>query len=136
MLSDRRIRRSAIRRAGELLKQIEPQQGANQNIGAASDTKVLTRKGAAEQAGMSRRQAVTAIRVTNIPEKEFEARAKMRLAEEYDAAQEAGDVQKPGGDRKSINVFKQNNDLPTVSEIGLSRKEIHEARVRRALTVR
>ncbi|MEI4482201.1 MULTISPECIES: hypothetical protein [unclassified Phyllobacterium] len=67
-----RIRDRAIRRAGELLKQIEPAHGANQNIGAAADTKVLTRRDAAEQAGMSKRQQVTAIRVANVPEPDFE----------------------------------------------------------------
>ncbi|MCF1744753.1 hypothetical protein [Paradevosia shaoguanensis] len=67
-----RIRDRAIRRAGELLKQIEPKRGANQNIGAAADTKVLTRTDAAEQAGMSKRQAVTAIRVANVPAEQFE----------------------------------------------------------------
>lgn len=36
--------RVAIRRTGELLKQIEPAHGANQNITDASGPKVLTRK--------------------------------------------------------------------------------------------
>lgn len=56
----------------------------------------------------------------------IEARAKMRLADEYDAAQERGEVQKAGGDRVS-NVPNRNN-APTVDDLGLSRKEIHEAR--------
>src|SRR5690554_3481448 len=42
-----RIRARAIRRAGELLKQIEPGYGANQNIKDGSDPNVLTRKQAA-----------------------------------------------------------------------------------------
>jgi len=67
-----RIRDRAIRRAGELLKQIEPAHGANQNITDATDSKVLTRTDAARQAGMSERQQVTAIRVANVPEKDFE----------------------------------------------------------------
>jgi hypothetical protein len=50
----------------------------------------------------------------------------MRLAEEYDAAQERGEVQRAGGDRRSI-VAVHNND-PTTAEIGLRRDEIHEAR--------
>lgn len=58
---------------------------------------------------------------------EIEAAAKRRLADEYDAAQERGDVQKPGGDRMS-NVPDGNN-APTVDEIGLTRKEIHDARL-------
>lgn len=68
-----RIRSRAIRRAGELIKQIEPQHGANQNISAGGHTKVLTRDGAAREAGMSKHQQVQAIRVANIPEREFEA---------------------------------------------------------------
>lgn len=66
-----RVRDRAIRRAGELLKQVVPKKGANQNISAAGDTKVLTRKEAAEQAGMSKRQQVTAVRVASIPDDEI-----------------------------------------------------------------
>lgn len=57
---------------------------------------------------------------------EIEAGAKRRLADEYDAAQDRGDAQKVGGDRKSI-ISKQNN-APKVSDLGLTRKQIHEAR--------
>ena len=56
-----------------------------------------------------------------------EAGAKRRLADEYDAAQERGEVQTPGGAR-NFNVPKQNNE-PTVDDIGLTRKEVHEARL-------
>ena len=56
---------AAIRRCGELLKQVEPKQGANQNIHDATDTKVLTRTEAAKEAGLSERQKVTALRVAN-----------------------------------------------------------------------
>jgi uncharacterized protein YjiS (DUF1127 family) len=47
--------------------------------------------------------------------------AKRRLADEYDAALERGEVRSVG------NVPSQNN-TPTVQDIGLSRKDIHEAR--------
>lgn len=53
----------------------------------------------------------------------IEARAKMRLAEEYDAAQDRGEVQSRGGDGTS------KAEVPTVAEIGLSHKDIHEARI-------
>lgn len=55
---------------------------------------------------------------------EIEAMAKRRLADEYDAAQERGEVAKPG---KPVNVPDGNNKA-TAAEIGLSRKDIHEAR--------
>ena len=48
--------------------------------------------------------------------------AKRRLADEYDAAQERGEVQSRGGDQSS------KSELPTAAAIGLSRKDIHEAR--------
>lgn len=72
-----RIRARAIRRAGELLKQIEPQSGARTdlqpNVGA--DTR-LTRKDAASEAGMSPRQMNTALRIANIPPDDFEAQVE------------------------------------------------------------
>jgi len=46
-----RIQARAIRRAGELLKQIMPKKGANQNISAGDHTKDLTRKQAGDDAG-------------------------------------------------------------------------------------
>ena len=55
---------------------------------------------------------------------EIEALAKRRLADEYDAAQERGEVAKKG---KPVNVPGQNIKA-TADQIGLSRKEIHEAR--------
>lgn len=66
-----RIRARAMRRAGELLKQIEPAHGANQNISAGAHTNVVTRSDVAERAGMSKHQQVTAVRVASIPERQF-----------------------------------------------------------------
>lgn len=51
------------------------------------------------------------------------ADAKHRLADEYDDAQERGEVAGHGGDRK-INVPDGN-----VENISLTRKDIHEARI-------
>lgn len=63
-----RIRDRAIRRCGELLKQIEPASGkrTDRQPAAASDSR-LSRGEVARQAGMSERQQVTAIRVANVP---------------------------------------------------------------------
>ena len=66
-----RIRARAIRRAGELLKQIEPQQGKrNDQPQDASDPKSRTEF--AREAGMSERQQNTALRVANVPDADFE----------------------------------------------------------------
>lgn len=59
---------------------------------------------------------------------EIEAGAKRRLADEYDAAQERGEVAGLRDGRRS----SQTEDLkPTASDIGLSHKDIHEARTLR-----
>lgn len=55
---------------------------------------------------------------------EIEALAKRRLADEYDAAQERGEVATQG---KPVNI-PDGNVLPTAAEIGLTAKDIHEAR--------
>jgi hypothetical protein len=65
-----RIRARAMRRAGELLKQIEPGQGARD--GKREDGQGLPlRSDVARQAGMSDHQEKTAVRVASIPERQF-----------------------------------------------------------------
>lgn len=58
---------------------------------------------------------------------EIEAGAKRRLADEYDAAQERGEVRKDGERGKAVpdeNSFS----AATVDQLGLTRKDIHESR--------
>lgn len=63
-----RIRDRAIRRAGELLKQIKP--APNQHVaGAGAHT---SRTDAARDAGMSKHQQVQAVRVANVPAETFD----------------------------------------------------------------
>jgi hypothetical protein len=68
-----RIRARAIRRCGELLKEIE--KASNQHDAAAKSarggTSPSTRKDAAKDAGLSKDQAKTAIRVANVPQETF-----------------------------------------------------------------
>jgi hypothetical protein len=59
----------------------------------------------------------------------IEAAAKRRLADEYDAAQERGEVRKDGQRGKAVadpNTFSQSP--ATASDLGLRRDQIHEAR--------
>jgi len=51
----------------------------------------------------------------------IEARAKVRLADEYDAAQERGEIATPG-------TNQHGEVLPTGKDLGLSYKDVHEAR--------
>ncbi len=56
---------------------------------------------------------------------EIEAQAKRRLADEYDAAQERGDVHRHGGQMpRDVEVA----NIPSVADLGLRRDQIHEAR--------
>jgi hypothetical protein len=64
-----RIQARAMRRCGELLKQIEPQPGKRTDKPNAG---TVTRSEAAEHAGLSERQKVTALRVASVSPKEFE----------------------------------------------------------------
>lgn len=58
---------------------------------------------------------------------EIEAAAKRRLADEYDAAQERGEV--ASGSQRTDIVPKQNDVRPaTAKDVGLTRKEVHDAR--------
>lgn len=54
----------------------------------------------------------------------IESQAKIRLADEYDAAQERGEVASQG---KPVNI-PDGNVLPTAADIGLTPKQVHEAR--------
>jgi hypothetical protein len=58
---------------------------------------------------------------------EIEAGAKRRLADEYDAAQERGEVAKLGTNQSGVT--EQNTRPATAEELGIDRKDIHEARI-------
>src|SRR6516165_7069055 len=66
-----RIQARALKRCGELLREIEPSRGANQHIRAGALPKV-TRTLMATNAGLSEHHRKTALRVANVPEAEFE----------------------------------------------------------------
>ena len=57
---------------------------------------------------------------------EIEAAAKRRLADEYDAAQQSGEIQRHGGVR--VSKVSVENLAPTVADLGLTRKEVHDSR--------
>ena len=58
----------------------------------------------------------------------IEARAKMRLADEYDAAQDRGEVAGVGGNRGNQFASVDDSNAATAADLGLRRDEIHEAR--------
>jgi hypothetical protein len=68
-----RIQARAIRRCGELLREIAPAKNQHDANARARDGTGLSRTQAAEDAGLSERQKKTALRVANVPAAEFEA---------------------------------------------------------------
>jgi hypothetical protein len=54
---------------------------------------------------------------------EIEAGAKRRLADEYDAAQERGEIRTANAGRSTSAL-----EAPSAADIGLTHKDIHEAR--------
>lgn len=67
-----RIQARAIRRAGELLKVFDGRKDNARKQSDGADTLMPTQREIAEDAGMSKRQQTTAVRVSNVPKAEFE----------------------------------------------------------------
>lgn len=68
-----RIKARAIRRCGELLNQIDGRGGQNLPNPKSTAADTFSQRQAAEAVGMSKRQQVTAVRVANVSDDEFEA---------------------------------------------------------------
>jgi hypothetical protein len=117
-----RIRDRAIRRAGELLKQIEPQDkgGDRKSDHGEGDHTVISRADAARQAGMSKHQQVQAVRVANVPAEEFERQVESenpptvtKLAEQ---GKQPAPTPKPVIDLKGRDPGEFNRSLHFVAE--------------------
>jgi hypothetical protein len=73
LVMSKRIQSRALRRCGELLLQLKrPEQGGRPRKNGVG-TGPVSRKQAAEKAGLSKRQQKTAVRVARVPGKAFEA---------------------------------------------------------------
>lgn len=72
-----RIRARAVRRAGELLAQVEDsRKGQNLPNAKSEVAPTFSRQDAAREAGFSKHQQVQAVRIAAIPEPEFEAQVE------------------------------------------------------------
>lgn len=127
-----RIQARAIRRCGELLKQVEPAKTGPNNYGTAA-TRNSGRTQAATEAGLSERQRKTALRVANVPEEEFEQAVESDYPPSVTALAEAG--KKPGfkqatyaiGNLGRLAKFCKDND-PKLVASGLMPTEHQKAR--------
>lgn len=71
-------------------------------------------------------EVIAAVRRSQADALEIEALADRRLADEYDAAQERGEV--VGAHNGARNRVPEENAIATVADLGLTRKDIHAAR--------
>lgn len=60
---------------------------------------------------------------------EIEAGAKRRLADEYDAAQERGEIATKGQHERYRQSIPDGKIIATAADLGLSHKQVHEARI-------
>lgn len=116
-----RIRDRAIRRAGELLKQIDPQRGGDRKSAeyqSGDAPTLITRSQVAADAGMSRDQMHTALRVANVPAADFERQVESSTPPTVTALAEQGKkpAPKPVIDLKGRDPGEFNRSLHFVAE--------------------
>ena len=108
-----RIQARAIRRCGELLREYD---GRSDNARKQTDgtDSLITRRRAAEDAGMSERQQTTAARVANVPEDDFNAQVEgddpptvTALAEQGKKTRPLVDLQGRDPEEFSVSTYAQ-----------------------------
>ena len=79
MTMAQRIKARAVRRSGELLKQIDSAKGGDrksEQYQSEGDHTLISRDAAAREAGMSKHQQVQATRIASVPQKDFDAQVE------------------------------------------------------------
>ncbi|MHB9879085.1 hypothetical protein ACSMXM_05425 [Pacificimonas sp. ICDLI1SI03] len=111
-----RIQARALRRCGELLEQFDGR-GGDQSKSVGADTFAPSRQIAAENAGLSKRQQVTAVRTARIPEPQFEAAVESDSPPSKTALAEMGRKPRPIIDLKGRDPGAFNRSLHFVGDI-------------------
>lgn len=130
-----RVRDRAIRRAGELLKQIEPAKpGPRPEIGMGDHTQ-LGRQAAGEQAGMSKHQQVQAIRVASVLAEDFERQVESGNPPTVTALAEQGkkSAPKPVIDLKGRDPAEFNRSLHFVGAFESYQRDIEKIDIEHVL---
>jgi hypothetical protein len=101
-----RIRARAIRRCGELLKEVKKAQPGPKELNTVSDNQLSERKQAATDAGLSPRQAATALQVANVPESSFNAKIESDKPPTITAIAKAGTTPRiiPQHERQGMTI--------------------------------
>ncbi|MFO0349980.1 MAG: hypothetical protein ACK51S_08615 [Alphaproteobacteria bacterium] len=112
-----RIQARAIRRCGELLRQIPQGQGARDGKRQEGDLPPLTRTEAAPDAGLSEHQRKTALRVAAIPEPEFTQAVESDAPPTVTALAERGRQARPQLEADDAHTYPRTcADIPVESK--------------------
>lgn len=111
-----RIQARAIRRCGELLKQVPRADGATR-FGRDGAVPPVTRTQTATEAGLSERQRKTAIRVANVPDRDFERQVESSFPPTVGALAVQGTSHRPVvSARPSTNLARAISVLASMRE--------------------
>jgi len=124
----KRIQARAVRRCGELVKQIEPKRGARTDLGRAP-----TRSSAAKSAGLSPHQLKQAQRVAAIPAEDFERQVESSPPPTITelAAQGKSDVSTTLKIEQALDVFKAGHPISVNADMANYREAGREVQALR-----
>ena len=132
MVMAQRIKARAVRRAGELLAQIEPGQGARDGKREAVDHPPL-RSDAAREAGFSEHQQKQAVRIASVPKEDFEAQVEAPKPATLTQLAQQGIKPRPLIDHKGRDPRDFNRALHVLGTFEAYAKELDRAEVDQAL---
>lgn len=135
LLMAQRIKARAVRRAGELLAQIEPARGANQNIQEGTRPNVDTRSDAARDAGFSSHQQKQAVRIAAVPARDFERQVESPKPPTLTALAQQGIKPRPLIDHKGRDPREFNKALHFIAAFSDYAKELDRADLDGALPI-
>jgi hypothetical protein len=132
-----RIRGRAVRRTGELLKEIEPSKGGRPSETRGDASPSLTRKQAAIDAGLSSDQMKDALRVSNIPADDFERQVDSENPPPISALAEQGTKKKarPILDLNGRDPGEFNRAMHFAGDIRQAMKLLEELNINRDLPI-
>lgn len=132
----KRIRARAVRRSGELLRQIETQQGSRTDLKLpAHEGERLSRSDAAMQAGISPKQTRTAVNIANIPQDDFDRQVEGDAPPTLTQLAQQGIKPKPVMDLNGRDPREFNNALHFVGDFEQYAKDIRAKNIETCSTL-
>jgi hypothetical protein len=134
MIMAQRIKARAVRRAGELLVQIEPGQGARDGK-REEVARLPLRSDAAREAGFSQHQQKQAVRIASVPKETFEAQVEALKPATLTQLASQGIKPRPLVDHKGRDPKSFNRALHFIGMFEAYAKDLEKADIDAAITV-